>query len=1061
MFLTRLFVGRPTLVFVFIVLVVLVGSFSALTLVEQQFPTIDIPTISVQVSYTGASSTEMRDAIVRPIEDAIAGAPSLSYVNSSIQQGQATITAAFDLSSDKNTDLIEVQRRVQSAQSQLPTDVRTPTVSTFDPSQSVVVTLVVSSTSLASNDLASLVSNNIIPTLEQVPGVSIAQAQGAVTPALVVAVDPRRLSSAGATLSDVIASVGANNVRAPGGYATGSGKETSIDVRADIRDASSVAGLLLTSGAAAPAAGSLSNWTVASRLLHVSDVADVYAGFEPPRSFAYYNGLPAITINVLKSTGASEVTASDAVLAALPALRKQYPSVTFAVSTVQSNFTEQQLLGVVRTLAAGIVLTAIVMILFLQSWRNAIVVMIAIPTSLGVTLGVMRLAGFTLDMISLLAMTLIIGILVDDSIVVLENTERHHREGEPPRIAAVNGRAEIGLAAIVITLVDVAVFLPIAFLPGTVGKFLNEFALVVVTATLTSLFVSFTVTPALAGSWSLYSKWKAPGFIASFGRGFERLRTWYSGRALQWGLRHPWPIVALAAISFVGAIALIPLGRVGFEFIPAVDRGQLYVQLTFPPGTAIDSTRRQTQGVEQYIDGIGSDLKNEYAIAGGTSSPFGGVINQGSVAQITVNLVDGRSRSTQAWTAEFAQRIPALVPLAKVVVIPATGMGGGVAQPIDYVVTATGSADPTVAAQRIAALLAAVPGATNVSNGATSLSPQVEIDFDRNAARSLGIDVGAAADAIRAAFGGDTVTQYTTATGLQDVQIIYPAADRTNLDAIASITMRSAGGAVVHVGDFAIVRYAPAPPLITRQNRQTVVTVGANILPGYVQSNVQAAFTQKLKNLVLPPGITVSASAGGTQQNLSDTVTGMSFALVLALTLVFLLMVALFNSYRSPAIILFAIPVAVVGALGALALTHLTLNLFSLIGTVLLIGLVSKNGILLVDFANNAREHGRDRHAAIVEAANMRFRPIVMTTLSMIAGMLPIALAMDTGSDTRRALGVVVIGGLSSSLVLTLLIVPIMYLWLAPRDVVRTHSLDDDVPGGPGAPKLTDLAPAK
>jgi HAE1 family hydrophobic/amphiphilic exporter-1 len=1058
MFLTRLFVGRPTLVFVFIVLVAIVGTFSALTLIEQQFPTVDIPTISVQVSYTGASSTEMRDAIVRPLEDAIAGAPSLSYVNSSIQQGQATITAAFDLSSDKNTDLIEVQRRVVSAQSQLPSDVRSPTVSTFDPSQSVVVTLVASSTTLASHDLASLVSNDVIPALEQVPGVSIAQAQGAVTPALVVAVDPRRLSSSGATLGDVITAVGANNVRAPGGYATRSGKETSIDVRADIRDPASVAGLLLSSGAAAPSASAANAWTVAARLLHVSDVADVYSGYEPPRSFAFYNGRAAITINVLKATGSSEVAASNAVLGALPALRRRFPTVTFTVATVQSTFTQQQLTGVARTLAEGIVLTAIVMILFLQSWRNAVVVMIAIPTSLAVTLGIMRAAGFTVDMISLLAMTLIIGILVDDSIVVLENTQRHHHDGELPRVAAVNGRAEIGLAAIVITLVDVAVFAPIAFLPGTVGKFLNEFGLVVVTATLTSLFVSFTMTPALAGNWSLGSAWTPPGFVRSFGRGFERLRTWYSGPALAWALRRRWWIVAVAGLSLVGSIALIPLGIVGFEFIPAVDRGQLYVQLTFPPGTAIDETRRRMLAVERYIDGIGSDLENESAIAGGTTSQLGGVVNQGSVAQINVNFVDGRKHSTQEWTREFAARIPAIVPQAKVVVIPATGMGGGVTQPIVYIVTGTGSVDPTAAAGRVAALLQSVPGAANVSNGATSLAPQVEIDFDRDAARALGVDIGTAAASVRAAFGGDTVTQYTTPAGLQDVQIIYPAADRTDLGTIASIAIRSGGGAVVHLGDFAVARDVPAPPLITRQNRQTVITVGANIAPGYVQSNVQSAFIAKLKHLTLPPGITVGASAGGTQQNLSDTITGMTFALVLAMTLVFLLMVALFNSYRSPAIILFSVPVAVVGALGSLALTHLTLNLFSLIGTVLLIGLVSKNGILLVDFANSARERGRGRHDAIVEAANMRFRPIVMTTLSMISGMLPIALAIDPGSDTRRALGVVVIGGLTSSLVLTLFIVPIMYLWLAPRDVVRTHSLDDELPGGPGPRPLSGLA---
>ena len=1039
--LTRLFVGRPTLAIVLIALVSIVGVYSSASLIRQQFPTVDLPVVSVEFSYIGASSTEMRDAIVRPIEDAIAGAPDLDYVNSTIQQGQAIIGATFSLGSDKNTDLIEIQRRVQSALSELPTDVRSPIIATFDPSQSVVTTLVVSSTTLPEYRLASTVTNDVVPAIEQVDGVSTVQPQGAVTPALVVTVDPLRLSSAGATLNDVINAVGENNSRTPGGYATSNGKETAIDVRGDIQTADSISGLLLPSGTAA-AAPQTAPWTTSTRLLHVSDVASVAAGYEPPRSYAFYHATPAITLNILKATGASEVTASQAVLAALPGLHRQFPQLTFTVSNVQSVFTQQQLAGVVRALLEGIILTALVMIFFLRSWRNAVVVMIAIPISLGITFGAMKLANFTIDVISLLAMTLIIGILVDDSIVVLENTERHRDLGEAPAAAAIRGRTEIGLAAIVITLVDVVVFLPIAFLPGTIGKFLNEFGIVVVVATLSSLVVSFTITPALAGNWSLFSTWRAPGFIDAFTRGFDRLRSWYVHRALRWGLRHPALVVTFCILSVVGSAALLRIGAVGFEFVPTVDRGQLAIQLTFPPGTAVETTRDLTLRAERYLDGIGDDLDNETAIAGGTVSPFGGVVSEGSVAQINVNLRDARKHSTEYWTEQFRSKLARIVPSATVLVIPATGTTGGVQQPIDYVVQATGNADPSDAAKRVAALLASIPGAANINDGAANLSPQVEIDFDRDAARALNVGINTASAAIRAAFGGDTVTQYISPDGLQDVEVIYPSENRRRLEELKDIAIRNTSGAIVHIGDFATVRSEPAPAIITRQNRRTIVTIGANVAPGYAQSGVTNVFEARLPSLRLPPEITVGANAGGTQQNLSDTVHGIAFALVLAFTLVYLLMVALFNSYRSPAIILFAVPLAVVGALGSLAITHQTLNLFSMIGTVLLIGLVSKNGILLVDFANRAREAGRDRIAAITEAAEVRFRPIIMTTLSMISGMLPIALAVDPGSDSRRALGVVVIGGLSSSLVLTLLLVPIIYVRLAPKHQVATHTVD-------------------
>jgi HAE1 family hydrophobic/amphiphilic exporter-1 len=1031
----QLFVRRPTLVFVLIAIFTLAGAYSMMTLVKQRFPTVDVPTISVTANYAGASTSEMRDAVVRPLEDAIAGAPNLDYITSSIQQGQATISVAFTVASDKNADIIEVQRRVQNAGSKLPADLHAPTVSSFDPSQSTVVTLMASSTSLAPGDLSALITNQIVPRLEEVPGISNANPQGAVTPALVTAVDPVRLAAAGATVTDVLNAISNANNRAPGGYATASGKETTIDIRADITSPGSIADLLLYGGSGSNAAPSgLAAWSVSPRLLHVSDVATVSSGFEPPRSYAFFGGRSAINLTLTKATGASEVSSANAVIAALPALRAQFPQITFTLGNVESVNTQEQLDGVEHTLLEGIALTAIVMLFFLKSWRNAVVVIVAIPTSLLVTLTVMKVYNFTLDTLSLCAMTLVIGILVDDSIVVLENIERHLQDGEDPKTASIKGPGEIGLAALVITLVIVAVFLPIAFLPGIVGKFLIGFALVVVVATLTSLLISFSVTPSLAGNWSLYSTWKAPAFIEAFDRGFERLTWWYTRRALPWALRNPKTIVAVCALSAVGAIALVPLGAVGFEFIPAVDRGELTVQLTLPPGTAISQTASSTRIVERYIDTQVGDLARETAIAGGSTAQIGGVVMQGNVAEISVTLRDDRKRSTTDWTTALLAALPPLVPGTGVTVIPTTGTGGGPSQPISYVLRGAGGADPATDAARVAAVLASVPGAQNVTNSAGAPAPQVEVQFDRAAARARNVDIGSAASAVRAAFGGTAVTQYNAPQGITDVEVIYPASDRSNLSAIASIAIRNNNGDVVHIGDFTHLRQVFAPPIITRQDRQTVVSIGSNVAPGYSQSGVQAAFEAKLRSFHFRPGVSLGTSAGGTGQNLIDTVTGMAFALTIAIVMVYLLMVALFDSYIAPAIILSTVPVAIVGALGALALTHKTLNLFSLIGMILLIALVAKNGILLVDFANNNRKKGMSKIAAILNSAHVRFRPIMMTTIAMIAGMFPLALAIEAGAEERQSLGIVIIGGLTSSLVLTLLLIPVIYLWLAPKE---------------------------
>jgi hydrophobic/amphiphilic exporter-1 (mainly G- bacteria), HAE1 family len=1031
MSLTRLFVQRPTLVTVFLALVLLAGSIAGSTLVQQQFPNTDVPSIQVLVSYPGASTTEMRDAIVRPLEDQLSGSPDLDHLETSIQPGQASIVAVFALSSNQNNDLVQVQGRVQNAQHSLPNDVTTPQIAIYNPSEAVVVSLVLRSRALSVGDLSSLTINKIVPQLEQIPGVSYVQENGTVTPSIQVNVDPRQLTASGFTLTDVVSTITNNNVRSPGGILYSPNRETNLDVRGDIQNVATVAGLLLSSGGGGSASTATNPWTTQPRLFRIGDVANVRDTFETQRVFAYSNGEPCVTLDIQKSAGTSEVETSRNVLAALPSLRRTYPDVQFGVLNVQSTYTEQQLVGVIRTLIEAIVFTGIVMLFFLRSRRNALVVMIAIPSSLLVTLAAMKLAHFTLDTVSLLAMTLIIGILVDDSIVVLENVERHFERGEAPTVAAIAGRSEIGVAAVVITLVDVVVFLPISFLPGSVGLFMREFGLVVTVATLTSLFVSFTVTPTLAGRWALLSRWRPWRIIEAFTARFEALREAYEERLLTWGLDHGRTVVVVSALSLVMALALIPLGLVGFEYIPPVDRGELYLTVTYPSGTPLETTRRGTLAIERIVDQA-ADLQSESSMAGAYLGQLSGYIDNPAVGQIDVYLKDGRAHSTAYWVAQLQSQAQRIVPHATVVAVPATDIAGGNAQPIDEVISSV-DGHPEPYAAKVAAALAATPGAIDVTTSAMADAPQIEVQFNRERARALDASIGTASTAVRAAFAGDLATQFTGPDGLKNVLVTYPQTAQTSLAAIEAIPIRAGNSSIVRVGDIAHLVQAPAPPMIVRINRQSVVYVGADLTPGAKLSNVQRDFAHRLATLQLPMTVTVAAAAGGNQQQVSATVRGMTAALLLSLVLVYLLMVALYNSYRTPFIIMFAVPVAVVGALGSLALTGQTLNLFSLIGSVLLIGLVTKNGILLVDFANRRRNEGLDRLDAIREAARERFRPIIMTTAAMIAGMLPLALALDPGAQAERSLGTVVIGGLTSSLLLTLVLVPIVYVALAPK----------------------------
>jgi HAE1 family hydrophobic/amphiphilic exporter-1 len=536
-----------------------------------------------------------------------------------------------------------------------------------------------------------------------------------------------------------------------------------------------------------------------------------------------------------------------------------------------------------------------------------------------------------------------------------------------------------------------------------------------------------------------------------FMAGFERARVFYAHTVLPWGLRHRIAFVAACFASLVFAIALIPLGVVGETFIPPIDRGQIFVQLTYPVGTPLSTT---TAGVVKAEAAIRNqpDIQSDTALAGGYASPYGGTLVERNVGQIQVFLADNRKRSTNYWVAQYKTLIAQAVPGVAVSVIPATGQGGGNAQPVDEIVTDVSGGDPTPYVQKVFQALQQTPGATNVFSSAAGLEPQIEITFDRVKMQELNVTITDAATAAHAAFGGAIATQFETSDGLEQVQVIYPRSDQTNLTSLAEIPVRTNGNQIVHLGDFTTFRWSPTPPMITRVNRNVVVDVSANVAPNATLSSVQNAFGQKLAALHLPNTISVRPRPLGQQDLMSQTLVQLGTSLILSVVLVFLLMVALYNSYRSPLIIMFAVPVAAVGAIGALALTHQTLNLFSLIGTIMLVGIVTKNGILLVDYANTLRARGEDELTAIRESAATRFRPIMMTSIAVVAGNLPLALAIEPGSQVRASLGIVVIGGILSSLFLTLVLVPIMYMWLAPKRVTNAGAARPGDTSGLAAP---------
>ncbi len=937
MWLTRVFLKRPTLVFVFIAVTLIAAAMALQTLVVQEQPNSGLPGITISVGFAGASTTELQTEVAEPIENQLAGTPYLVTQSTTIESGSVTISATFSLQSTNPENIANVEKAIQSAQRQLPAGISSPTLRVANPSEPVIVTLALLSKKYDQAELGTLANNTIVPAIEQLAGVSNVNVAGTTQPTFTVTVDPDLLAANNLTLSDVVGAITPNNVRAPGGYVYGASRETELDVRGDLATPQQVADLPIhvayngTTGASAtggagtfssglggavgaanvpiivvgatppalallngqprpvrsdlnygtsggntagsagggsqastgsantgasapvgqpmnvqssgagngagassnaassaaggtqpqggassfgsgsgtatsPFVGALRSWAVTSADRRISDVATVTAATVVPRISSSQNGHPGVTLNIQKQADASEVTVSNEVLKALPGLQRQFPDIEFQIAHVQSTFTEQQVQGVEHTLIEGIILTAIVMLFFLGSWRNAVVVMIAIPTSLGVTLFIMNALGLTLDTVSLMAMTLVIGILIDDSTVVLENIERHHAAGESPADAAMNGRTEIGQAAIVITLVDVVVFLPLAFVGGQIGRQLNEFAIVIVVATLTSLLVSFTITPTLAGLWSLKSTWKPWKPIRWFDERFNGLRTRYSETWLPATFGRPWPVLIGATVLCVLAYLLVPTGLVGEEYIPAEDQGTIFAQVAFPAGHPLTQTIDAMNKLEAATKAVVTphDLQYETTVSGAYSAAFGGFAQEGNVGQISIYLNPNRNTSTYGYVAKLMQRYAQVEPSADISVAAATQQGGGNKQSIDELVSAGGNTDPTPYAAKVFTALKNTPGTTGAQSSVTNAAPQMEIDFNRSALQSLDVSIGTAAAAVEAAFGGDVASQIETPDrGLTQIEVMYPRKDQTSLDNVLSIPLRAENGGIVHLGDVA------------------------------------------------------------------------------------------------------------------------------------------------------------------------------------------------------------------------------------------------------------------
>jgi hydrophobic/amphiphilic exporter-1 (mainly G- bacteria), HAE1 family len=1035
-------IKRPVLTVVAMLILVVFGIFALTKLEVDEFPQIDAPVVTVLVPYPGAAPDQVERDVIDPLEEQFSALSGIDKVQSKAVDGFATITAIFVFGKSADQAAQDVRDAMSSIRGQLPTTILDPIIRKYDPNALPIVSLVLSSSQLSTPELTQLADPGITKVLRGINGVAEVRLSGNINREIQINVRPHDLAAAGLDITDVVQAVQTQNISTPAGRVTGPFQESSIRFLGRIENPRDFANVIVSSRG--------------GRLVRMGDVADIIDGTAEPRSAALLNGAASVGIDITKSPSVSTTHVADQVLASLTTVEKTLPrGVKLDVIRNSGDRVRRSVSNVQEALVEGAVLTVLVVFLFLNSWRSTVITGLALPVSVLAAFIPVFIFGFTLNTMSLLGLSLAIGILIDDAIVVRENIVRHVEMGKDHVQAAHDGTDEIGVAVTATTLSIVAVFVPVAFMPGFAGQWFKPFALTIAAAVLVSLFVSFSLDPMLSAYWpDPHVEKHKRAFIT---RALDRFNDWFNRMAdrytiiVAWALDHRWWMVAIIIGSFVGAIVLqATVG--GSAFVPETDNSELSITVETAPGSTLAYTRDKT---EQIAAQARKHPEVLYAYSTVGSSDGSGTVDAGSI-YLKLKAKKDRSRSQQQLAVQLRQEIRTIAGADAY--LASNGPGGGGKQ-VQVQVRGDDATSLNAAATQIENLIRSVPGATDIGLSTKGQRPELVVELDRSLAATLGFSPADIANALRSGFAGVKAGEWVDPTGrTRDVTVrLAPAAraaaaDVSNLPlvsrtasaaatAAASSSAAGAAGAgaaapaatragapTVPVSQVAAVTKGFGPTSIDHYNRDKIITVGANV-EGRPLSDVLGEVQRRVRTVKLPAGTYITQ--GGQAESQSEVFGGILSALALAVLLMYFILVVQFGSFLDPLAILISLPLSLIGVVLALIVTRDTLNLMSLIGVMLLMGIVAKNAILLIDFAKWNHEAGKPLRDALIEAGRVRLRPILMTTFALIAGMLPVAIGAGEGGDFRAPLGRAVIGGTITSTFLTLLVIPTVYEILA------------------------------
>lgn len=1037
--LTRISIKRPLTMLMLIVTMVIMGYQGYTYLKLERFPNIDVPMVSISVTYPGASPEDIEDKVVKPIEDAVAGISGIDELTSTSTEGVGIVQLSFVQGTDNGQAAIDVERRVSSVK--LPDDAEKPTVTKADTGSMPIMVLTLNGPQ-GQDALYELAENQLKTRLQAVPGVASVSVSGGRDSEIQIEADPAKLAAYSLSLDEVQQAVANNNITTPAG---------SMD-QGRMKKSLKTVGEFTT-------LGEIENVVVKSDQdnggqVYLQDVATVQEGYSDRSEIFRYNGLDTVKISVTKTSDGNTVEVAENVRQVVDEFKNELPTgADLSIVTDNSTFVRDSVLAVEEDLMLAILITGLIMLIFLHTIRSTFIVLLAIPTSLITTFLVMWILGFSLNQLTLLAMTLVIGILVDDSIVVLENIERHLKMKKPAKQAALDGRAEIGFAALAITLVDVVVYLPVAFVSGMMGQLFYPYAITIVVSTLLSLFVAFTLTPMLAAYWlkddttpekrarglvKVFAivlkpvEWLWHGFLRLWEAGFGLLTRMYAA-TLRFFLRNVFTQILVVLIAFgalAGGIYMVTSGMVRTEFMPQEDDGAVTIGITMPAGTNLDATDQAARQAERIVLNL---VPEAATIRTQVGSAGGGFLSGGSnsnTAQIDVKLIDKADRE-RTTTGIAAVLRPALaeIPEAQTSVTLASSFGGGTNKAIQVRLSGPNQDTLIDLADQVEAVMETVSGTADVENNDAARSPETKFVVNRQQAVDLGLSPAQAASTLRTAVSGSTIGTFNPPDGSSEVDITLrmPASVRQDQNRLLQVPVIYHQGQQITLGQVVDTQDDQAPAKITRTNRQRVLTVGANVAAGYGSGDVTDAIEAAINEQVsFPTGY--GFEFAGMSGNQRDSFNQLFSAMLLSVILIYILLVALYQSFLQPLAIMLSLPVTIVGAFGGLWLTNNSLNIFSILGLILLMGIVTKNAILIVDFTNQLREEqGYDTKRALVEAGRLRLRPVLMTTGALVFALLPVLLGTGAGAESRAPIAAVVVGGNITSTLLTLILIPVVY----------------------------------